>query len=96
MLHIINQYPVDSSALNRTRCGDTILFTDNAVLAIKKNNTGQNTLLKALTHLNSCVRKKDLINRGVSLNEILSKVCVIDDQDLHAIAEDCTAIRSCN
>lgn len=96
MLHIINQFPIDSTALNRTRCGDTILFADNAVLAIKKNNHGQNPIQKALTHLNSCVCKKDLINKGVSLNEILSMVCVIDDHDLQAIAEDSTAFRSCN
>ncbi len=78
------------------RSGDTILFADNAVLAIKKNCSGQNPIQKALTHINSCVRKKDLINFGVSLNEILSMVCVIDDQDLQGIVEDSTAFRSCN
>jgi sulfur relay protein TusB/DsrH len=96
MLHIVKQFPIDSSVLNRTRVGDTVLFIDNAVLAIKKDHAEQNKLLKALTHLNSCVSKKDLLNRGVSYNDILSKVCIIDEQDLQTITENCTVVRSSN
>ena len=96
MLHIVDQFPIDSSALNHIRYGDTILFTNNAVLAIKKNNSEQHSLLPILTHLNPCVRKKDLLISGLSRNEILNKVCIIDDQDLQAITESCTVIRSCN
>lgn len=96
MLHIINNFPIDCSRLEQTTYGDTVLLTDNAVYAIKKNDKSDKIFKKVSRHLNFCVLGSDLLSRGVSTSEIFRSVCVIDDMDLTTITEEKTVIRSCN
>lgn len=96
MLHIFNNFPIDCSRLEQTAYGDTVLFTENAVYAVKKNDKSDKIFKKASRHLNFCVLGSDLSTRGVSTSEILRNVSVIDERDFYTITEEKTIIRSCN
>lgn len=97
MLHIINTYPISNSFLADTRSGDTVIFTENAVLAVKQENCNLEALSKkALKHINLYVRKADLLIKNISNSELLRGVTIIDDvQFNHAITHD-IAIKSYN
>ena len=96
MLHIFNNFPIDRSRLEQTACGDTVLFTENAVYAVKKNNKSDKIINKATRHPHFCVLGSDLSMRGVSLSEIFHNVSIIDDRDYNTITEEKTIFRSCN
>ena len=97
MLHIINQFPVDPGALNKTASGDTVLFTKNAVLAVKRNTQGNDSFIKnTFAHINLCVLKTDLKLIGISTRELLHGVSILDEQDYRNMTHDIMAIRSWN
>ncbi len=96
MLHIIDSFPVDHSELELTNSGDTVLFLKNAVFAVKKCDSNLSMLRQVLSHLNMCVRKTDLITRGLSPSELAHNVTIIDEQEYRAITEQDGAIRSWN
>jgi sulfur relay protein TusB/DsrH len=97
MLHIIKNFPVSPSFLDSTHSGDTIIFTENAVLAMIQNNIEKESMTqKAFNHINLCVRKADLLLKNISNHDLLRGVAVIDDlQYQNVISQQC-AIRSCN
>jgi sulfur relay protein TusB/DsrH len=97
MLHIINNFPLSPSLIDSANSGDTVIFTDNAVLAVKQENIEKESLvLRSLSHINLYVRKADLILRNISNNELLRGVVIIDDMQFkNAISQD-FAIKSCN
>ena len=97
MLHIIKHFPLTFSLIDKANSGDTLIFTDNAVLAVKQENIKKESLApKSLSHINLCVRKVDLLNRNISNKELLRGVAIIDDaQYKNAISQD-FAIKSCN
>ncbi len=95
MLHIIDQFPVSQASLEKTATGDTILFTENAVYAIKQSEN--NTLTqKTFAHINLCVRKADLLIRNISISELFKGVAVLDDLDYQLIQGQESVIRSWN
>jgi len=97
MLHIINQFPVDLGALKKTVSGDTVLFTENAILAVKRDTQGSDSFIsKTFAHINLCVLKTDLKQIGISTRELLHGVAILDDQDFRNMTHDSMAIRSCN
>jgi sulfur relay protein TusB/DsrH len=97
MLHIINQFPVDLGALKKTASGDTVVFTNNAVLAVKRNTQDNDSFIKkTFAHINLCVLKTDLKLIGITTRELLHGVSVLDEQDFRNMTHDSTAIRSCN
>ncbi|MGR9072968.1 MAG: sulfurtransferase complex subunit TusB [Gammaproteobacteria bacterium] len=96
MLHIIDHFPVTPSELERTSSGDTVLFTQNAVYAVMRNNTACKFIKQAFVHLNCCVLGRDMTVRGVARNDLLRGVSVIDERDFVDITENTTAIRSWN
>ncbi len=97
MLHIINHYPIKSYELDRARSGDTVLFIENAVFELKKRRHSLCILKKqAMAHLNLCVRKQDLVRRGISSKEIGKRVAIIDDQDYQNVLEQNTIVKSWN
>ena len=96
MLHIFDDFPIDTVTLEQTSSGDTILFTENAVYAAKKTETSFRSLQKAFSHLNFCVLKTDLIQRGVSFNDIQRNIPIIDEDDYIDIKENSMAIKSWN
>lgn len=90
MLHIINDLPITKAFLDHTNAGDSIIFTDNAVLAVKQKNHEPRILSKkTLSHINVYVRKVDLLTRNISNNDLLQCVTVIDEgQFQKAIYQD--------
>jgi sulfur relay protein TusB/DsrH len=97
MVHIINIFPISPSFFENTHSGDSIIFTENAVLAAKQDNVETESFTqKAFSHFNLYVRKADLIIRNVSKSELFRGVIIIDDtQYENAISQD-FAIKSYN
>lgn len=97
MLHIINNFPISSSFFDTTQSGDTIIFTDNAVLAVRKENFEAVSLPKKIfNHINLCVRKADLLIRNIPDNELLRGVTVIDDLQYEDVMSHEAVFRSYN
>lgn len=97
MLHIIDNFPISPVFLDQTQSGDTVIFTDNAVLAVKQGNIEDKPLLKkTFSHINLYVRKTDLLIRNISNKDLFRGVTVIDEfQYENAISQD-FALKSYN
>ena len=78
MLHIINSFPISSSFFEFTHSGDTVIFTNNAVLAVKKEYF-DGIAQKTFSHINLCVRKADLLIQNISTADVLRNVAIIDE-----------------
>ncbi len=97
MLHIINSFPISSSFFEHTHSGDTVIFTDNAVLALKQENFDHESLAqKTISHINLYVRKADLLIRNISNTDLLRNVVVIDDMQYELALSQSIAIKSYN
>ncbi len=96
MLHIINSLPLSPLFIENTHSGDTIIFTDDAILAVKQSNTIESLTQKAFSHINLCVRKTDLMLKNISKSDLLRGVTIIDEtQFQYATTEECV-IKSYN
>ncbi len=96
MLHIINQFPLSPSLLEKTAEGDTIIFTENAVYSIKQDNTTLKWIQATLKHVNLCVRKADLMLRNISVNELIQGVAILEDFDWQMLDSQDAVVRSWN
>ncbi|MCF6202059.1 MAG: hypothetical protein L3J59_00100 [Methylococcaceae bacterium] len=97
MLHIVDNFPIPSTFLNETQSGDTVIFTDNAVLAVKQENFETESLSqKTFSHINLCVRKADLLIRNISNKDLLRGVVVIDDLQYKSAIDQDFALKSNN
>lgn len=97
MLHIINTYPISNSFLSNTQSGDTVIFTENAVLAVKQENSEIEAFTrKAFKHINLYVRKADLLIKNISNSELLRGVTIIDDVQYNYAINQGFAIKSYN
>ncbi|WP_305909252.1 DsrH/TusB family sulfur metabolism protein [Methylomarinum sp. Ch1-1] len=96
MLHIIDHFPIKHETLAKTSIGDTVIFTDNAVYAVKQDDIDQNLARKTFAHINLCVRKADLLLRNISNRELFKGVAVLDDVDYRNVLSEEPAIRSLN
>ncbi|WP_031433864.1 DsrH/TusB family sulfur metabolism protein [Methylomarinum vadi] len=96
MLHIIDQFPISPETLAHTTTGDTVIFTDNAVYAVKQSDIEKTLLEKTYTHINLCVRKADLLLRNISNRDLFRGVAVLDDSDYQSALQQEPAVRSWN
>jgi len=97
MLHIISTFPLSRSFLENTNSGDTVIFTDNAIFAVKQKNFETETLTqKAFSHINLCVRKADLIIKNISNSELIRSVTIIDEIQYKNVTSEDLAIKSYN
>lgn len=97
MLHIINQLPLSANFFDKTQSGDTVIFTDDAILAVKQNNVDIEYFTKrAFNHINLCVRKADLIIKNISKRDLLRDVTIIDEVQFENAMHDNFAIKSYN
>lgn len=97
MLHIINSFPISHSFFDSTNMGDTVIFTDNAVLAVKQENIETESFSKkAFDHINLCVRKADLLIRNISNQDLLRGVVVIDETQYKDVLSEDFVFKSCN
>ena len=98
MLHIISNLPISPSFLDNANSGDTVIFTGNAIFAVKQNNLGTEKTLtqKAFSHINLCVCKADLLIKNISNSELWRGVAVIDEDQYKNATKDYFVIKSCN
>ena len=97
MLHVISNLPISPSFLDIANSGDTVIFTGNAIFAVKQNNLDTETLTqKAFSHINLCVRKADLLIKNISNSELWHGVTVIDEDQYKNATAESFVIKSCN
>jgi len=96
MLHIISQFPINPSELEKTAEGDSIIFTENAVYSIKQNNTTLKWIQATLKHVNICVRKADLMLRNIDISELIAGVAILEDFDWPMLESQEAVVRSWN
>jgi tRNA 2-thiouridine synthesizing protein B len=78
MLHLISQSPIDSALLVRLCAGDDVVFLENALLRLL--NTGElNGVLSALLNTQQLYVLADhLAVRGISAEELVQGITVVD------------------
>jgi len=96
MLHIIDQFPLDSSAFANTESGDIVLLTENAVLAVKRTQESATFFKKVLAHINLCVLRTDMQVRGLTISDLLCGVSILDEWDMREFPCNDFAVRSWN
>jgi len=96
MLHIINSLPLSPLFIENTHSGDTIIFTDDAILAVKQSNTLESLTQKAFSHINLCVRKTDLMLKNISKSDLLRGVTIIDETQFQYATTEESAVKSYN
>jgi len=96
MLHIISNLPLSPLFIENTHSGDTIIFTDDAILAVKQSNTLESLTQKAFSHINLCVRKTDLMLKNISKSDLLRDVTIIDETQFQYATSEEFVVKSYN
>lgn len=78
MLHIISARSEYEVLFARFAEGDALLFIASAVLSLHKNSESAKIILPYCQHLRCYVLEADLLARGLTLDEILAEISVVD------------------
>lgn len=78
MLHLIFQSSIETAVLNRIDPGDVVVLLENATLRALQNGDMNATLTQQLGNNRLCVLSDDIAMRGISPNELVKGVEVID------------------
>lgn len=94
MLHLISQSPIDNAVLARLCAGDDVVFLENALLRLL--NTGElNGILSALLNTHQLyVLADDLAVRGISTEELVEGISVINYAQFVALTVKNSVIHS--
>jgi tRNA 2-thiouridine synthesizing protein B len=82
MLHLIFQSPIETAILERVDSGDDVVFLENAVLRILKNGGLSGILAELLKQTRFYVLAEDIEIRGITADELLKGIEVIDYAEL--------------
>ncbi len=85
MLHLISQSPIESAVLERVADGDELVFLDNAVLRLLQQGELNQTLIALLKNHRLYVLADTLTVRGISTEELVQGISVIDYPQLVAL-----------
>ena len=97
MLHLIFQSVLEQAVIQRIAYGDDVVFMENAVFRIYKDNVLSSELRKMLNNqINLYVLSEDIETRGISDNELLAGVKVIDYPGLVQLTENNKVIMTWN
>ncbi len=97
MLHLVFQSVLEQAIIQRIGSGDDIVFMENAVFRVYKDNVLSPELLKMLNnHINLYVLSEDIETRGIQLNELLLGIKVIDYSGLVQLTENNKVIMTWN
>ncbi|KAF3982977.1 MAG: sulfurtransferase complex subunit TusB [Methylococcales symbiont of Hymedesmia sp. n. MRB-2018] len=97
MLHLIFQSVLEPSVLQRIGSGDDVVFMENAVFRLYKENILSAELLKLLKNdIHLYVLNEELETRGIEKKELVLGVKVIDYLALAQLTETNTLISSWN
>ena len=78
MLHLVFQSPLQAAVLERIGSGDAVLFLENAVLCLLKNGRCHSQLTQMLTSNSLFVLISDIETRGMTVEELVEGIGVID------------------
>lgn len=85
MLHLIFQSPIETAVLERTDTGDVLVFLEDSVLRILQNGSLSDTLTQKLSAHRLCVVSDHLAVRGITADELIKGIDVIDYSELVAL-----------
>ena len=85
MLHLIFQSPIETAIFARIASGDDVVFLENAVLRVAKTGdlNAVLTQLQVTSHL--FVLADALVIRGISVDDVVSGIAVINYAELVAL-----------
>jgi len=78
VLHLIFQSPIETAVLKRIDPGDVAVFLENSVLRILQNSDISDTLMQLLNNNRLYVLSDDLAARGITIDQLVKGLEVID------------------
>ncbi len=94
MLHLISQSPIESAVLERVAVSDELVFLDNAVLRLLQQGELNQILSALLKNHQLYVLADTLTVRGISAEELVQGISVIDYPQLVALTIKHSVIQS--
>lgn len=78
MLHLVFQSPLEAVVLERIEPGDVVVFLENAVLRVLQNSVISAALTRKLGQNRFYVLTDDIAVRGITSDELIAGLEVID------------------
>jgi len=94
VLHLISQSPIEIAILERIDSGDDVVFLENAVLRVLQNGLLRDTLTQLVTRSRVHVLSEDIEVRGITSDELIKGIEVIDYNGLVALTVNNPVIQS--
>ena len=94
MLHLISQSPIETAVFERVADGDELVFLDNAVLRLLQHGELNQTLSVLLKTHRLYVLADTLTVRGISTEELVQGISIIDYPQLVALTVKHSVIQS--
>ena len=94
MLHLIFQSPIETALFERFDAGDVAVFLESSVLRLLQNSLLADSLRQQLSKNRLCVLADDLSIRGISTDELVNGIEVIDYVELVKLTVDNPVIQS--
>jgi sulfur relay protein TusB/DsrH len=85
MLHLIFQSPIEAAILARIASSDDVVFLENAVLRVAKQGDLNAVLTELQVTSQLFVLADALVIRGISIDDVVSGITVIDYAELVAL-----------
>jgi tRNA 2-thiouridine synthesizing protein B len=82
MLHLIFQSPIEIATLQRMDTGDVVVFFENAVFRLLKSSAVAQVVSEKLHGMRLCVLADDLAVRGITADELIIGLDIIDYAEL--------------
>lgn len=97
MLHLIFQSVIEQAVLQRVGSGDDVVFIENAVFRVYKNNSLSAKLQNMLNdNIHLYVLIEEIETRGIDKQELIPGVKVIDYEGLVQLTENNKVIMTWN
>lgn len=94
MLHLISQSPIETAVFERVAAGDALVFLDNSVLRLLQHSDLNQCLNQLLKNHQLYVLADTLAVRGISVEELVQGIRVIDYPQLVALTVQHSVIQS--
>jgi tRNA 2-thiouridine synthesizing protein B len=94
VLHLIFQSPIEAAILERIDAEDIVVLLENAVLRTLQNSIISDTLMQQMSCNRLFVLSDDIAVRGITPNELVKGVEVIDYAELVELTVNNPVIQS--
>jgi tRNA 2-thiouridine synthesizing protein B len=94
VLHLIFQSPIEAAILERIDAEDIVVLLENAVLRTLQNSIISDTLMQQMSCNRLFVLSDDIAVRGITPNELVKGVEVIDYAELVKLTVNNPVIQS--